>query len=41
MPGRSRFRGLMHCKLGFTLLRFGGFRLAQEPCSGNTFLHAH
>ncbi len=29
MPGRSRFRGLIHCKLGFTLLRFGSFRLAQ------------
>ena len=40
MPGRSRFRGLIHCKLGFTLLRFSSFRLAQEPCSGNTFLHS-
>ena len=29
MSGRSRFRGLIHCKLGFTLLRFSGFRLAQ------------
>ncbi len=29
MPGRSRFRGLIHCKLGFTLLRFSSFRLAQ------------
>ena len=28
MSGRSRFRGLIHCKLGFTLLRFSGFRLA-------------
>ena len=28
MPGRSRFRGLIHCKLGFTLLRFSGLRLA-------------
>ena len=28
MPGRSRFRSLIHCKLGFTLLRLGSLCLA-------------
>ena len=46
MPGRSRFRGLIHCKLGFTLLvsiapakmkvqrRFLGCSLSSHPLKG-------
>ena len=38
MPGRSLFRGLIHRKIGFTLLRFSSLRLAQQPCSGDSGL---
>ena len=46
MPGRSRFRGLIRCKLGFTLLvsiapakmkvqrRFLGCSLSSHPLKG-------
>ena len=39
ISGRSRFRGLIHSKLSFTLPRFRLFGIALKPCCGYSCFH--